>query len=328
MEKGDAAQRGGPMVERASPPPAGAALRREVWSSLRRPQKELSPKYFYDARGSALFDHITRLDEYYLTRIECALLGSFAAPWISEFGARSLVELGPGSADKARLLLDALPAPSTVYVPVDISTTYLNEIGATLAAEYPGLTVRAVRADISRELGLPAGLPEPRAVAFLGSTIGNFYPDEAVALLRRLAAVLEPTDRLLLGVDLRKERAILEHAYNDSQGVTCEFNLNVLRVLNRELGTDFDLAAYEHRATWNDAAGRIEMQLVARTAQRVHVPACGTVEIEAGEAIRTEISTKYDRATIEGFFDEAGLALEEWVTDDREWFALVVGRQR
>jgi L-histidine Nalpha-methyltransferase len=301
-----------------------AAMRREVCASLGHAQKELPPKYFYDARGAALFDEITRLDEYYLTRAERALLEDFGRCWTARLGARSLVELGAGSADKTRVLLEALPAGGT-YVPVDISAAYLDTIAASLSAAYPALRIRPVRSDISRSLRLPRDLPSPAIIAFLGSTLGNFDEPAAIELLRQISAALRPADRLLLGVDLKKDRRVLERAYNDARGVTAEFNRNILRVLNRELGADFDEAAFEHRACYDETHARIEMHLVARDALRVTIPGCGSIDIARGESIRTEISTKYDRATIAALFADAGMEVESWVSDAERRFALVVG---
>jgi L-histidine Nalpha-methyltransferase len=304
------------------------AVRAEVWRGLSRPQKETPPKFFYDAAGAALFDRITRLDEYYLTRAERALLHDFGRGWLTALGARALIELGAGSADKTRVLLDALAGTRAVYVPVDISDAYLERVAAELRDERPQLQVLPLRADITRPLHLPASLPEPAVVAFLGSTIGNFPPAEATRLLSGIAASLRPADRLLLGADLVKDRATLERAYNDAAGVTAKFNRNVLRVLNRETGTDFDAEAFDHRAFYDDARSRIEMHLVARRPQRVHVPGYGDVCIAAGETIRTETSAKYDRGRIEELLESAGLVLELWHAGDDAEFALVVARRR
>jgi L-histidine Nalpha-methyltransferase len=304
-----------------------AALRAEVWGGLNRPQKELSPKHFYDSVGSALFDRITELPEYYPTRAERALLGEFGRDWIAGFGARAIVELGAGSADKTRVLLEALDPVSTLYVPLDISTAYLEEVGDALREEFPGLTVEPVRSDISSELHVPAELPTPAVFAFLGSTIGNFFPAQSVRLLARVAAALRPEDRFLLGIDLKKDPAVLERAYNDSEGVTAAFNLNMLAVLNRDAGTDFRPDRFRHHAFYDEGAGRIEMHLVADAPQTVHVPECGSVVFAAGESVRTEISTKYDRARIEGMFAQAGLVLEHWFSGGDAAFALVVARR-
>jgi L-histidine Nalpha-methyltransferase len=299
-----------------------AQMRAEVARSLGAPQKQLSPKYFYDARGSALFDRITELPEYYLTRAERRLIRSFAQDWLARLHACTLVELGAGSGEKTRLLLDALP-DGAVYVPVDISTTYLAQIEADIGADFPALHIAPARSDIASELHLPERLQRPLVVALIGSTIGNFDEAAAAALLRRTSAVLEPGDRFLLGVDLRKDAATIEAAYNDAQGVTAEFNLNVLHVLNRELDADFDTDQFEHRAFYDERLGRIEMHLVSRSRQRVHVPGAGAFDLEAGETIRTEISCKYDRTTVERMLQTAGMSMEEWVVDDGR-YALVV----
>ena len=305
-----------------------ARMRAEVWTGLNRPQKELLPKWFYDAAGSALFDEITRLVEYYPTRTERAILTDFGPCWLARMRPRSLIELGAGSAEKTRILLEAMHAPGAVYVPVDISEAYLEAVAAELKREFPDLTVIPARSDIALGLEVPPELPDPSVFAFLGSTIGNFDRPAAVRLLARVRAALRPSDRFLMGADLVKDTGIIERAYNDARGITAEFNRNVLRVLNRDIETDFDLDAFVHHAFFNVEAKRIEMHLVARSDQRVRVPHRGTVEIAAGESIRTEISCKYDRATVEALFNEAGLEIENWVTDARDWFALVVGRLR
>jgi L-histidine N-alpha-methyltransferase len=302
------------------------AVAAEVWTGLGRAQKELSPKFFYDARGAALFDEITRLPEYYLTRTEHALLSQWAPGGMARIAPRSLVELGPGAAEKTRLLLDALPRSGAVYVPVDVSLAYLEEIARKTARSYPALRVLPTAADITTHVPVPDALPRPVLFAFLGSTIGNFDARAASALLRRIAVAMQPGDAFLLGADLKKDRAILELAYNDPRGVTAEFNRNILRVVNREAGTDFDIDAYDHLAYYATLEERIEMHLVARTAQRVDVPGHGSVNIGAGESIRTEISCKYDRTGIEELFLAAGLALESWTTDGESRYALAVGR--
>ncbi|MEO5509555.1 MAG: L-histidine N(alpha)-methyltransferase [Longimicrobiales bacterium] len=302
-----------------------AQLLHDVIEGFSRPQKELPPKYFYDQRGSELFEAITRLDEYYPTRTESALLESFAAPWMQNFGARALIELGAGNAEKTRVLLDAL-GDGAMYIPVDISEQFLKEAAREIEDEYPELEVQPAVSDITKALRLPPDLPSPAVYAFLGSTIGNFEPADAVRLLRNVRCIMRDEDRFLIGVDLKKDIATLEAAYNDARGVTAEFNRNVLHVLNRELGTDFDAAAFDHRAFYNEAAGRIEMHLVARTRQAVHVPGWMDVTFEAGESIRTEISAKYDEATMRDLFHDAGMMVEEWQADERQWYAMVVGR--
>lgn len=305
---------------------AGACAAAEVWASLGYAQKELSPKYFYDARGAALFDEITQLPEYYLTRTERALLVEWVPAWMPHLAPRSLVELGPGAAEKTQLLLNAMPRSGAVYVPVDVSTAYLQKIARTTAETYPTLRVIPTVADISANVPVPDALPRPALFAFLGSTIGNFDPRAARALMSRIAAGMRPGDAFLLGADLQKDRAILERAYNDAAGVTAEFNRNILRVVNRTAGTDFDVDAYDHLAYYAPLEERIEMHLVARTAQRVNVPGFGARDIAAGESIRTEISCKYDRARIEELFRAGGLVLENWTTDADAHYALALGR--
>ncbi|HKT07588.1 MAG TPA: L-histidine N(alpha)-methyltransferase [Gemmatimonadaceae bacterium] len=299
----------------------------EVRDGLSRPQKELSPTLFYDRRGSELFEEITQLPEYYLTRTERALLASRMPPVIARLRPRTLVELGAGSAAKTRLLLDAMRAsgePAT-YVPVDVSAEFLRETALALGTELPGLRVVPVVADISAGFGLPRAMPRPVLFAFLGSTIGNFDEDAAIALLRRVRESMCPGDHFLLGVDLRKDVHVIEAAYNDASGVTAEFNRNVLRVLNRELGADFDERDFAHRAWYNRVAHRIEMHLIARRTLDVHIPHVGTVPFRAGESIRTEISCKYDGESVQRLFHEAGLILDEWIANEDPAYALAIG---
>ena len=307
--------------------PADPRMLAEVAAGLSLPQKELPPKYFYDQRGSELFEQITRLPEYYQTRTERGLLESWMPALIARLGTRTLVELGAGSAEKSRIILDAMCAagPAELYVPIDVSATFLRLTAAGLRRDYPGLLVEPVVADIAEELKLPRWTPPPALFAFLGGTIGNFYPTAAIRLLGRVRAAMRPADRFLMGVDLRKDVARIEAAYNDSQGVTAEFNRNMLRVLNHELGADFDPGAFEHRAFYEPDAHRIEMHLVAREAQRVEVPGIGPVALAAGESIRTEISCKHDRHSVAELFAASGLAIEAWRTDRQALFALVVG---
>lgn len=303
-------------------------MRADVREGLGRPQKELPPTYFYDARGSRLFDEITHLPEYYLTRAEEMLLRTHAGELARAFPARTLVELGAGSARKARLLLDALhrEGGSEWYVPLDVSAAALAENAARLRAELPGVHVEPALGDMRETVQVPSDAPRPLLFAFLGSTVGNFPVDEAVALLGRIRAALAAGDHLLLGADLVKDRAVLEAAYNDARGVTAEFNRNVLRVLNRELGADFDVEAFEHRATYDEELRRIEMHLVASAAQRVTIPGVGVVPLARGESIRTEVSCKYDRASLERMLGAAGFAVERWMSDDAGYFALVLAR--
>ena len=299
----------------------------EVADGLSAPQKELSPKYFYDQRGSELFEEITRLPEYYPTRTERALLQGWMPELMVQLGTRTLIELGAGSAEKSRIILDAMRASglAELYVPIDVSATFLSQTAATLRREYPGLTVEPAVADISVELNLPRRIPRPALFAFLGSTIGNFYPPAAIRLLSRVRAAMEPGDRFLLGVDLRKGIARIEAAYNDSRGVTAAFNKNMLLVLNHELGADFDPEAFEHRAFYDTVAHRVEMHLVSVRDQVVRIPGLEPVRFAARETIRTEISTKYDRDSVAALFDAAGLQIEAWPRDPATPFGLVLG---
>ena len=299
----------------------------EVAAGLSAPQKELSPKYFYDQRGSELFEEITRLPEYYPTRTERALLQGWMPELIRQLGTRTLIELGAGSAEKSRIILDAMRAAGTaeLYVPIDVSATFLSLTAATLRREYPGLTVEPAVADIAEELNLPRRIPHPALFAFLGSTIGNFYPPAAIRLLGRVRAAMAPSDRFLMGVDLRKDVARIEAAYNDSAGVTAEFNRNMLHVLNHELGADFDPLFFNHRAFYEPVAHRVEMHLVSTRAQQVRIPGLGEISFAKGESIRTEISAKYDRASVTELFDAAGFRIEAWPTDPTTPFGLVIG---
>ena len=299
----------------------------EVADGLSSPQKELSPKYFYDQRGSELFEEITRLDEYYPTRAERALLEEWMPSLIGRLRSRSLIELGAGSAEKSRVILDAMRAAGTaaLYVPIDVSATFLSQTAARLRREYPRLAVEPAIADISEEFDVPRRVPHPALYAFLGGTIGNFYPPAAIRLLGRVRGAMERGDRFLMGVDLRKDVARIEAAYNDERGVTAAFNRNMLLVLNHELGADFDPSAFDHLAFYEPVAHRIEMHLVSRREQLVTVPGVGAIRFDAGESLRTEISCKHDRESVAQLFEAAGLKIEEWRTDPESLFALVVG---
>jgi L-histidine N-alpha-methyltransferase len=301
----------------------------DVREGLGRRQKELPPKYFYDERGSELFEKITRLPEYYLTRSERSLLEEHARSLVAALRPRTLVELGAGSAAKTRILLDAMRDAGCAeqYVPVDVSEDFLAETARQLRTEYPALRVTPAVADISTSLGLPDHLPRPVLFAFLGSTIGNFDAPSARALLGRIRRVMRPFDRLLLGADLRKKRRVVEAAYNDGRGVTAAFNRNILRVLNRELGSDFDVASFAHRAFYSAERHRIEMHLVSARDQVVHIPQVGDVRVTKGETIRTEISCKYDRPSVRRLLRAANLRLEQWMTDD-DRFALAMALPR
>ncbi|MET8542232.1 L-histidine N(alpha)-methyltransferase [Kitasatospora sp. NPDC004799] len=300
------------------------ALHHDVQHGLTSQSKWLPPKWFYDARGSELFEEITRLPEYYPTRAERAILTARAGEIAAATGARTLVELGSGSSEKTRLLLDALRALGTLdtYVPVDVSESALTAAGTALAAEYPGLAVHGVLADFTARLGLP---PEggPRLVAFLGGTLGNLLPPERAAFLRGLRAALDPGDFLLLGTDLVKDPAVLVAAYDDSAGVTAEFNRNVLNVLNRELGADFDPDAFEHVALWDAEQEWIEMRLRSLRSQTVKIPALDLpVHFDRGEELRTEVSAKFRRERVAGELAAAGLRLSHWWTDPEGRFGL------
>jgi L-histidine Nalpha-methyltransferase len=299
----------------------------EVAAGLSRPQKELPPKFFYDRRGSELFERITELPEYYLTRAERALLEQWMPVWMAEVRPRALLELGAGSAEKTRIVLDAMAAyhQSPVYVPVDVSEEFLQATARRLRQEYPELDVRPAVADISGDFALPGELPGPVLYAFLGSTIGNFAPAAAARLLRSVRAAMHPPDRFLLGIDLRKDMSLTEAAYNDAAGVTAEFNRNMLHVLNRELGADFRPDAFEHRAFYDPERHCIEMHLAARAPQRVTVPGAGEWEIAAGESIRTEISCKHDRASIAALFEAVGLGIARWEQEAAGLYAILLG---
>ncbi|QDQ14970.1 L-histidine N(alpha)-methyltransferase [Streptomyces spectabilis] len=298
-----------------------AALRADVLHGLTHTPKTLPPKWFYDARGSVLFDEITTLPEYYPTRAEREILVARSA-WIAEVtGARTLIELGSGSSDKTRHLIDALTDLHT-YVPVDVSESALTGAANTLLAERPSLSVHALVADFTQGLALP-GTPGPRLVAFLGGTIGNLLPAERAAFLASVRGLLSPGDSLLLGTDLVKDASVLVSAYDDGAGVTAAFNKNVLHVVNRELGADFDPEAFAHVAVWDGDREWIEMRLRSRLAQTVKIPALDlTVDFERGEDLRTEVSAKFREDGVRSELASAGLKLTHWWTDERGRFAL------
>jgi L-histidine N-alpha-methyltransferase len=291
---------------------------------LREGQKELPPTYFYDARGSQLFDEITRLAEYYPTRAERALLERCAPEIVHRTTPRALAELGAGTATKSRVLLREITRHGPAqYLPLDVDGDTLERTAAALRTEFPALEVVPLIADMRDDVAAH-GARHPLLYAFLGSTIGNFDPASARDLLTRIRATLRPTDRLLLGVDLIKDVATLHAAYNDARGVTAEFNLNVLRVLNRELDANFDLAVFRHRAFYNVADARIEMHLVACGNQHVHIPLVGDVHFADGESVRTEISRKYDRASATAMLQSAGFRLTDWLTEPDPLVALAL----
>ncbi|HKQ62773.1 MAG TPA: L-histidine N(alpha)-methyltransferase [Candidatus Polarisedimenticolaceae bacterium] len=307
---------------------ARGILARDVRAALAARPRELPCKYFYDERGGKLFERITELPEYDLTRNEEALLRRHAPAIAERTQLVELLELGAGSSRKTRLLIEAGRAARTLqrYVPFDVSWSALERSGQDLARLYPGLEVHAVVGDYDRHLGR---LPRSRArlVAFLGSTVGNFAGPAAVGFLRRVAALLEADGWLLLGTDLVKPRAELEAAYDDAAGLTAAFNRNILTVINRELGADFVPDAFEHVARYDERAGWVEMNLRSTRAQRVRIGALGLeLEFAAGELLRTEVSCKYTRPAVEALLAQAGFALERWMTDPAERYALSLAR--
>ncbi|MDG4865694.1 L-histidine N(alpha)-methyltransferase [Streptomyces sp. T-3] len=314
------------LVTRTLPEDAtDADLRADVLNGLTQSPKTLPPKWFYDARGSALFEQITALDEYYPTRAEREILLARADEIAAATGARTLIELGSGSSDKTRHLLDALTELHT-YVPVDVSETALRQAGHGLIAQRPALEVHALIADFTRGLALP-GTPGPRLLAFLGGTIGNLVPAERAAFFSSVRSLLAPGDALLLGTDLVKDEGTLIAAYDDAAGVTAEFNKNVLSVINRELDADFDPAAFDHVAHWDREREWIEMRLRARTAHTVKIPPLGlAVEFAAGEELRTEVSAKFRKDGICAELAAVGMEAVEWWTDEAGRFALSLFR--
>jgi L-histidine N-alpha-methyltransferase len=310
---------------------AGDDFGRDVRAGLTASPKSLPPRWFYDALGSALFDTICFLPEYYVMRAEGEVLTSHAAEIVDAFGANvRLVELGSGAARKTRILLDRLTArtPQLEYVPIDVDAVMLERSGRDLLSEYAHLRVTAICSDFARPSLPLAQLPPHRGrtvVLFLGSTIGNLDPDGAVAMLRDLRTALAPGDALFLGADLRKSRAILEPAYDDPLGVTAAFNRNLLVRMNRELGADFDLNGFRHLAFYDEEIGRIEMHLVSTAAQRVHIRALDlTVDFSEGETIHTESSYKHDPSTLSALAAASGFTVAKTWTDSRRWFADVL----
>ncbi|MFE3718846.1 L-histidine N(alpha)-methyltransferase [Streptomyces cyaneofuscatus] len=298
-----------------------AALRADVLSGLTRHPKTLPPKWFYDARGSELFEDITRLPEYYPTRAEREILEERAEEIAAVSGARTVIELGSGSSEKTRHLLEALDGLES-YVPVDVSESALTGAAESLLAEHPGLSVHALIADFTGGLALP-GTPGPRLVAFLGGTIGNLLPEERAGFLHSVRSLLSPGDALLLGTDLVKDEETLVAAYDDASGVTAAFNKNVLNVVNRELGADFPLDDFDHVAVWNPEQRWIEMRLRARRALTVKIRELDlVVPFEAGEELRTEVSSKFRQEDVREELAAAGLQLAQWWTDAAGRFAL------
>jgi L-histidine Nalpha-methyltransferase len=311
---------------------AGRSYRDDVRDGLTAVRKSIPSRYFYDDLGSSLFEAICNLPEYYVTGAETELLRRHAADIAGASDAPPrIIELGSGNARKTRLLLDAIvrDGAEVEYVPVDIDPNMLEKSGRELLVEYPSLHVTAVCADFtqpSRALAALSGRGRTLAL-FLGSTIGNFQPGPAAALLRDLKRILQPGDSILLGADLKKPNDVLHAAYNDALGVTAAFNLNVLLRINRELGGHFDLSAFAHRAFYDADQGRIEMHLVSLREQSVVIESLGTqISFTEGETIHTENSYKYDDADLTRMAADAGLVIEERWTDSQNWFADILLR--
>ncbi|WP_127783091.1 L-histidine N(alpha)-methyltransferase [Rhodococcus sp. X156] len=311
-----------------SPDAAEQALRRDALVGLTAEPKWLPPKWFYDDRGSELFEEITALPEYYPTRTERALLAEHAGAVAAATGADTLVELGSGSSEKTRLLLDAMQEQGTLrrYVPQDVSRSALAAATAEVAAEYPGVQVQGVVGDFTADLeALPRG--NRRMIAFLGGTLGNLVPAERTAFLAAVRAALVDGEHLLLGVGLVTDPQVLVPAYDDAAGVTAEFNRNVLHVLNRELGANFDVDAFEHVAVWDAEQEWIEMRLQATRAMRVHVAELDLdVSFAAGEQLRTEVSAKFRLEGVQAELAAVGLEVAGTWTDPDQRFALLLAR--
>jgi L-histidine N-alpha-methyltransferase len=311
-----------------TPDYAARALRDDVRAGLTASPKWLPPKWFYDARGSELFEEITRLPEYYPTRAEREILQARAGEIAAITKAHTLVELGSGSSEKTRLLLDGLRDRGTLttFVPLDVSESALREASDAINADYPSLEVHGVVGDFTAHLDKLPGDP-PRIVAFLGGTIGNLLPAERETFYTSIRDVLEAGEWLLLGTDLVKDPATLVAAYDDSAGVTAEFNRNVLRVINRQLGADFDVDSFSHQAIWDDQNAWIEMRLRADRAMRVLIPEVHLeVDFAEGEELHTEISAKFTRPRVESELDKAGFTPAAWWTDAEARFALSLGQ--
>jgi L-histidine N-alpha-methyltransferase len=307
-----------------------ATMARDVRNGLSATPKELAPKYFYDERGSQLFEQITELPEYYPTRAERGILAERSGEIVATAGAPgTLVELGSGSASKTRHLLDAMRNAGVLrtYVPVDISEEITHATARDLVDEYPGLDVRGLVCDFENHLERIHDDGHPRLIAFLGGTIGNLYPGERREFLTRIAALFGPGDHLLLGTDLVKETVRLEAAYDDAAGVTAEFNKNVLHVLNRELDADFDVDAFEHVARYDAREERMDIRLRSLAEQSVYLSDLDlAVGFAAGEEMRTEISTKFTRERLECVYTESGLQMSGWFTDAAGDYALSLAR--
>jgi L-histidine N-alpha-methyltransferase len=307
-------------------------LANDVLDGLTRPFKELPPKHFYDTRGSELFEQICELPEYYPTRTETQILEQRAQEIVEQTGSGELVELGSGAADKARILLDAMANAGTLrrYVPLDVSERVVEDAARKLVEEYDGLRVHGVIGDFERHLErVPPPGRAPRIVALLGGTIGNFPPGTRRTLLRSIGSLLRPQDRLLLGTDLVKDPAVIEAAYDDGDGITAEFNRNLLHVINRELGADFAPDAFDHIAFFDRRHEWVEMRLRARRPCSVLIADLDLrIEFAAGEELRTEISAKFTRERLGSDFASVGLELERFYTDPEGLFALSLAGRR
>lgn len=301
---------------------SNSAFHADVISGLSAREKMLPAKYFYDERGSKLFEQICETPEYYPTRTEVQILRGRAAEIAALIGPQAhLVELGSGPSTKVRILLDAAPQLAS-YVPVDISSAYLMRTAYAVARDYPELHVAPVSADFTRKFALPPLTGKGRVFGFFpGSTIGNFSPAEAQGLLRSFGATLGSGSGLLIGADLKKDRDVLHAAYNDRAGLTAAFNLNILNRINRELGGDFDLAAFDHQAFYNEQDGRIEMHLASLKAQSARVGA-NTFTFAAGETICTEYSYKFTREDFKKLAASAGYACRAAWTDPKAYFGV------
>jgi L-histidine Nalpha-methyltransferase len=310
---------------------AFAPLAEEVLAGLSAFPKTLPPKLFYDEHGSRLFEQITELPEYYLTRTERAIFERYATEIVSQAGNNlTLVELGAGSASKTRLLVEALARRQlrVGFYPVDVSASALQQAVSTLNGHIRNLYVHPIVADYSRHMPLLSSSGQ-KLVLFIGSTIGNFETDEAVEFLRRVRGSFRPGDGLLLGFDMAKDSGQLHAAYNDARGVTAQFNKNVLARINRELGGQFDVDEFDHVAFWNPRMSRIEMHLESRREQKIWIRDLGMVfDFSPGERIHTENSYKFTASSITAMLSHSGFQLERTWTDPKEWFSTVLARAR
>ncbi len=318
------------VIEQARALEYSGALASDVRAGFAKTQKELPPKYFYDERGSLLFEAICEVPEYYQTRTERAILQEYAPELARRFAPATLIEFGSGSSSKTRELLTAMQQAGSLraYVPIDISREILLRSAEELSREYPGMRVDAVIADFNQRVVVPEH-EGPALIIFLGGTIGNFRHHEAVAFLANVASMMQPGDLFLLGVDLVKEPSRLNAAYNDAAGITADFNLNVLSVLNRELSAGFELANFEHYAFYNPVEAQIEMHLASLRRQEIAIESLDiTAVFERGETILTEISRKFNRASVLAMMAEAGLDLVEMRADPEDLFALCLATVR